>query len=321
VPLTTNASAPLSPIYAAFGQFMHNPPGKKLSVTTSQHTSSGKNNTDKLAMQFANATWRRVGVDEGAVKTVLAQVHQTQQAPAFEATLQTLMQQDGRVFANAQAVLQHKWAGNMVSLAFNRAPLKETGDIYHTGVNHHTGSPWEYRLRGVWLSLANFMQMCRQYPVMSTVVIAATSYFGGKYPFLGGASGLGIVGLAAGGIAHHELKAKQQGPGMSAEKANHYQTSGENLSALLLTMSGIDGIVEGAWQGVKAMHAPVAASATPLVQQAIRLWNGIKMTMPGGHPMGPRFVLGLLDNVLMPFNAMAKKLNGQKATEDKNSSV
>jgi hypothetical protein len=267
------------------------------------------NPIEDLANVYADATWRRVGVDERLVKRVFKTVHDRQAHDAFDQAVAQLARLDGYTYADAQAVLQAKWSSNMVSQAFNRAPLKEAADIYHQGVNPHRASPWEYRLRGFWLSLGNFMAVCRRYPLMSTLVIAATGYLGGKYPFLGGVSGLAIIGAAGAGIATNEHAAKTTAN--AKQKAHYYMESGENLSALVLTASGIDGILAGTWQGVKAMQAPLAVKRVQMLQWPERLWNGIKMTMPGGHHMGPRFVLGLLDNVLMPFNSLAKKLQHQ----------
>jgi hypothetical protein len=285
--------------HQAFGNFLNRPqPGVRPDLAD--------NPVEDLADAFADATWRRVGVNEAMVKRLFKTVHDRQQQPAFDQAVAKLARRDGRPFADAQSVLAHKWAGNMVSQTFNRAPLKETADIYHTGTNPYRATPWEYRLRGMWQSLANFMAVCRQYPVMSSLVIGATGYLGGKYPFLGGASGLAIIGAAGVGMAHSEQAANTSiNP---SHKAHFYKESGENLSDLVLTLSGVDGILAGTWQGIKAMKAPLLVKRANLVQSAVRLWNGIKMTMPTGQAVGPRFVLGLLDNVLMPFNSVAKNL-------------
>ena len=267
-----------------------------------------------LADVFADATWRQPGVNEHQVKRVLKFVHDRQEHAAFDAAVAQLARQDGRTFANAQTVLERKWLGNPVGNLFNQAPVKDAADVYLTGTNQHRAKPWEYRTRGMWLSVANFLDVCRQYPVMSAAVVAATAYLGGKYPFLGGASGLAIIGAAGTGIAQSEHQAKRAGN--NAEKAHAYKQSGENLAALLLTLSGIDGILAGTWQGVKAIQTgAVTASHPQVIQLAQRLWNGVKMTMPGGHHMGIRFVVGLLDNVLMPFNSVAKNLKNRDSKQ------
>lgn len=105
---------------------------------------------------------------------------------------------------------------------------------------------------------------------------------------------------------------------MDAEKAECYRASGENTAAFLLTMTGIDGVYQGAANGIKAFNkvTPVVDEAAQISGQlpglATRAKNAVMAEMPAGHDMSAstaiRFVLGLLDEALLLFNYLAEKM-------------
>jgi hypothetical protein len=263
----------------------------------------------QLSNQFANATWRMAGTNTVQVKEVLKKVHDSQSLPAFNKTLAATAWQEGRLLPNAVAVLNEELAGTEFSRLVKRASLLESMDALLYGKNSYRARPWDYRLLGAWSALTNFWDVCKQHPVMSSLVIGSVAYFGGKYPFLGGISGVGIMGWSGVAMAAYEHKASKNPGAMNTEKAEAYLESGENAMAFLLTASGGDGIVKGVLNGAK-----VFAEATNgvkaqgvLARWLLPLTQACKATMQEGEHVGLRFVVGLFDNVLLPFNWAAEQ--------------
>jgi hypothetical protein len=218
---------------------------------------------------------------------------------------------------------------------FKRAPRKEALDYLSVGRNTYRANSWDYRMYGMYRSLADFANVCRAHPVMSAGVIGSVAVLGGVFPFVGAVSGIAIMGWAGGFTLLHEIKAAKQGEKMNAEKAEHYQSSGENLAAFLLTASGIKGIKEGRKMGMDAWKGATEASRKTnnwVTRQGKGLSAAVKQIDPAAIPgflqtklaVKPHqgseqnlfdrflFVVGLFDNVLLPFNWLADKLSAQK---------
>ncbi|MDX2083822.1 MAG: hypothetical protein SFZ03_00335 [Candidatus Melainabacteria bacterium] len=263
-----------------------------------------------LAERFANATWRMPGIEVEDVQKIFSQVNQTRRWALFNQAAVQKAWMDGRPFHNVVEVVSQELAGNSLSRFFNRAPLLSCMDAWLYGQDTYRAKPSDYRLRGMWTSIADFLSVCKQHPVMSSVVIGSVGYFGAKYPFLGGASGALILAWSATASLLNEYRARHV-VGMTPQKAEYYRQSGENLMAFLLTLSGVDGIYKGVVNGLKAFRAVPAArsSAFAMDQLPLRLWSATKAKLKHGEETGIRFVLGLFDNVLLPFNALAEKLN------------
>jgi hypothetical protein len=264
---------------------------------------------NELSNQFANATWRMAGTNTTFVADALKKVHDSQSLPAFNKTLAATAWQEGRLLPSAVAVLNEELAGNGFSRLVKRAPLLESMDALLYGKNTYRGKPWDYRLWGAWSALTNFWDVCKQHPVMSSGVIGSVAYFGAKYPFLGAVSGVGIMGWSGVAMTAYEHKASKNPGGMNAEKAEDYLESGENAMAFLLTASGGDGIVKGVLNGAKVLEeAPTGVKAgSNLMQLGARVWRATKAQLDDGDHIGLRFVVGLFDNVLLPFNWAAEK--------------
>lgn len=310
-----------------------------------------RSKAQKLAKVFCDATMRqRIGSDEKKMLHVLKTVQKEGIRPEFEAAVVNDARRHGKIYHSASAIVQDELAGNFLERKFKNAPRKEALDYLRYGKNTYRATGWDYRLYGMYRSLADFTAVCKEYPVMSAAVIGSVAVLGGLFPFLGAASGVGIMGWTTLFTAKNEIEAAQKGEVMTPEKAAHYQASGENMAAFLLTASGMHGIKGGselgvsAWKGAAeakkganflSRHASgLKAAVTKVDENAIPQWasNGwakIKTSVKGQPkattPFGSAskksengvldwanrglFVVGLFDNVLLPFNAVADKIN------------
>jgi hypothetical protein len=306
-----------------------------------------------LAKAFCEATMgQRMGSDEKKMLHVLKAVQEEGVRPEFERAVINDARRHGKIYNSASAIVQDELAGNFWERKFKNAPRKEALDYLRYGKNTYRATGWDYRLYGMYRSLADFTAVCKEYPVMSAGVIGAVAVLGGLFPFLGAASGIGIMGWTTLFTAKNEIQAAKEGEVMNKEKAEHYKASGENIAAFLLTASGMHGIKGGTELGVSkwssaaklakqnnasfiTRHAKGFQSAVSAVdkkampQWAHNAWSKVKGKPPvtasfNGHaPKSENglidwanrglFVVGLFDNVLLPFNAVADKINHKPA--------
>ncbi|HEY9685856.1 MAG TPA: hypothetical protein V6C52_02645 [Coleofasciculaceae cyanobacterium] len=158
----------------------------------------------------------------------------------------------------------------------------------------------------------DFGLVCKARPVMSALVIGSVAALGHRYPFLGGASGVLIMAWSSVATLIHELLARKNTP-MNEVRAEHYIRSGENITAFLLTASGADGIWKGTINGLRAFRNTTGAlrELNPLSRWMKASWAATKSELQEEKMSlfeGFRFVAGLFDNVLLPFNWLADKL-------------
>jgi hypothetical protein len=290
----------ITPVLNAFHSF---------SANASLKQSNEVFNVSQAAEEFYKATLdMNFGTDLEVVKKVFKEVHQNNAQEAFDLAISKRAKADGHSIKNSIEVLEKKFNGFLKP--FMQVPRKECMDILLHGKNLYRSNAMEYRLRGMWTAISDFLTVCKKHPVMSGLVISSVGYFGGTYPFLGAISGILIMAWASAVILMNELKAKKI-PFMNAEKAEHYLQSGENIMAFLLTFSGVDGIFSGAKNGLS-----VFAKTTPKIQKSnfvnqlvMRSWNATISKLKHGEEVGLRFVIGLFDNVLLPFNSLSDQLN------------
>jgi hypothetical protein len=258
------------------------------------------------AEQFYQATLGMTGTDIEKTKAILKHAHQQGNLPALKQAIVQKARQEGFAVNDTLDILHHEFSNNALKRVFKAAPRQSVMDVYNTGQDQYRASKMQYRLFGMWRAIANFLTVSKQYPLMSGAIIGLVAHYGGKYPFLGAFSGVGILGWSGANMARQEWRAR--GPGMTAEKAEALVSSGENLTAFALTASGGDGIYKVMAESVNRLKA------APL--SAKNLFNIVGMQLNAHDAMGGlqslRFVMGLFDNVIPPFNAVANRLNGKK---------
>lgn len=286
-----------------------------------------------LAKAFCRATVEaRFGTDEKKVLHVLQRVNHKGLKPEFERLVLEEVRRHGKLFSSVQEMIQAEFAGNPFERRFKNAAYQEALDSWALGQNTYRGTGWDYRLYGMYRSVADFVAVCRQHPAMSAGIIGAVAFLGAKYPFLGGLSGLGIMGWGTAATVSSEVKAAQHPPRMDATKAEHYTASGENLAAVLITALGFHGIKDGTLLGkaaIQSVQAPTGQQRNPfhrLGQKALAAITATEQKYPGVVPHDQTgagkwvkttlFVSGLLDNVLLPFNWAADKLGATKKPLD-----
>jgi hypothetical protein len=268
-------------------------------------------NSRKAAEDFCKATLdTSFGTDLQTVKKVFKEVYENNAHASFDAAVAERAKQDGYSVNNAVEVLDRKFNG--ILKPFMQVPRKECMDILLHGKNLYRSTPMEYRMRGMWTAISDFLTVCKKHPVMSSAVIGSVAYFGGTYPFLGAISGIMIMAWAGAVTLINELKARKL-PGMDEKKAECYLQSGENIMAFLLTFSGVDGIYSGAKNGLSvfAKTAPDLKNMNAFNNILIRSWAAIASKLKHGEEVGLRFVVGLFDNVLLPFNALSERLQNK----------
>jgi hypothetical protein len=275
----------------------------------SGNTPSAFHTAEKLASDFYKATLDHTpGINVDEVKRIFAIVHQQNTHKAFDEAIVHKARQEGYLIKGAVHILDKKFSGLLKP--FMQVPRKECMDILLHGKNRYRSTPAEYRLRGMWTAIADFLTVCKKHPILSTSIIGSVAYLGGTYPFLGAVSGIAIMAWASAVTVFSELKAKHL-PVMNAEKAGHYVRSGENIAAFLLTFSGVDGIYKGAKNGVDIMAKSTALqhNTNGMAQYGVKTWHAISAKLKHGEEVGIRFVIGLFDNVLLPFNGLADRMN------------
>lgn len=252
------------------------------------------------------------------IQALLQQVHRKNGMPAFNQAVAQLAMADGKPYQNAQDLLIGELFHNPFKRFFKSATQKELLDNLKYGENRFSASSLEYRKLGMWNAVADFVAVCKQYPVMSAGVIGAVAYFGHRYPFLGALSGAMIIAWGAGASAIHEIKAALLPKQPSAQRADHYTRSGENMAAALITALGYKGIKNGNINGFEHAKekAALMTSASKLRKTASGSWAAVKATSTEKNKTNLieslLFVTGLFDNVLLPFNWLADRLKINK---------
>lgn len=265
------------------------------------------------AQAFYQATVQQKGTDETRLKEILQQVAQKNALPEFNREIARIAKQDKKPYRNARHIIEREYARNPFKAFFKSATRKELLDYLETGKNHFRPSGWEYRKLGMWNAVADFVAVCRQYPVMSSCVIGAVAWLGHKFPFAGGVSGIAIIAWGTVASAIHELKALAS-PKQSEARAEHHIKSGENMAAALITSLGYKGIRNGTINGLEHAREKVGvmSEASAVKKAASGMWTAVKATSKEQHKTTPLesflFVSGLFDNVSLPFNWAADKL-------------
>jgi len=294
----------------------------------------------RLADRFCSDSIRRFGADEHGMKLILKQVARQQLQPTFNVAVRNLALQQGLLVRDAGEVVDQELGGNAITRFFKKAPRQACHDYLDLGRNTHASTHWEYRRYGMYRSGSDFVGLIKRHPAVSLSVIAAVSYLGNRFPFIGAASGIAL--MAWGGIvsAVSEYKASKL-PYMNGRKAALYEKSGENLAAILLTMPGYHGIAEGMKGGVAQIKktANLPEHADSVFKYFNALWDATKLDKDSvsyrnwsqGRAENAKtkeqldleerqqsgwmnaanralFVAGLFDNVLLPFNWLADKL-------------
>ena len=268
----------------------------------------------QAALQFCQATLeKKHGCDEKAIQRICQAVHQQGLQQEFETRVEEQANSLGYPTLTVPEILEKKILHNPLLKPFKQADYKECLDYWQNGRNTFQVSPTEYRLSGMLRSFTDFFGMIKKNPAASVGVIGTVAYVGHKKPLLGALAGLAILVSSATSAVRNEIKARQI-PEMNERKAECYRNSGESFMAFLLTLTGADGIYQGAMNGMKTFSqvAPEVQQATQLPSMFLRAKNAILAEMPVGHDMSPftafRFVLGLFDEALMPSNWVAGKL-------------
>ncbi len=288
-----------------------------------------------LAREFCRATVEaHFGTDEKKVLQVLARVNRQGLKPEFEQAALDEARRHGKLFTSVPEMIEAEFAGNPFERRFKNAARQEALDYWASGQNSYRGTGWDYRLYGMYRSLADFVSVCKQHPAMSAGVIGAVAFLGAKYPFLGGLSGLGIMGWGSATSVASEIQAARHPQPMTEAKAAHYTVSGENIAAVLITALGMHGIKDGTMLGKAAIQSVQSSNtqkkANPLQafgQKAAAAITATEQKYPGVVPHDQTgagkwvkttlFVSGLLDNVLLPFNWAADKLGASQKSPDK----
>ncbi len=263
---------------------------------------------------FFAASVDRIGVQHGAVMKILKSVHRNGIQAEFREAVMAHMAAQKLPYQSVGQLLQHEYIGNPLTRIFKGAPYKEVQDALMTGHNTHRGSAMQYRAFGMWQSLSDFADVCKRYPVMSAGVIGAVAYLGHRFPFLGGASGILIIGWGLGASAFNEFKAATTHKQLPGLKAADYTASGENLVASLITGVGIKGIVQGSKNGweVASELQKESKITNAVLSKAKFAWDATKAEYKTHNKTSWfesfLFVSGLFDNVLLPFNWIADSL-------------
>lgn len=278
------------------------------------HSSNFHINIYKLANAFYH--YLVTQFNPSLLKHLLQGVHLKGVFPHFSKALSHIGSQNGTPIYSPQDLVELKYSKDIISKPFKQAERKELNDYVTHGKNTYSASNWEYRLLGMYTSLKSFVDMCKQYPLMSAGVISASAYLGHKYMFFGAISGIGIIAWGLGASVIHEWKA-QQAKSRPHEKAHHLIESGENIAAALITSIGVKGIKSGAINGFeRGKETAALAAKNGITSKWRQLWRGAKSAclarMKEEHKTTPiekvLFVTGLFDNVLLPFNWAAQKL-------------
>jgi hypothetical protein len=294
-----------------------------------------------LADKFCKATVEQIGADEQEMKKTLRQVTRLGLQREFDEEVRRLAwEKENKIVNGAADVVESELGGNTINRFFRGAPLQECRDIMRTGRNPYHVTPWQYRRYGMYRSVADFVDMCKKHPFISFPVIGAVAYLGDKFPYLGAASGLALMAWSVGASAVHEFQVRHH-RGMDATTAAHYEQSGENMAAFLMTIPGIHGIDEGVRAGRGAFKqvfsdsvnwknflpksltglkkATTLAKNSPEYTTAVQLGKSPERLEKEKNKKPDHwivrvikrglFVTGLFDNVLLPFNWVADQMD------------
>jgi len=294
-----------------------------------------KDEAMRMAVRFDRATLgRRVGANEHEMKLILRHVANQHLQSEFNVAVRNLALHRGILVRDAGEVIDRKLGGNFLTRFFKAPPRQTCHDYLEYGTGLHASTPWENRRYGMWRSGADFVGLCKRHPAVSFSVIAAVSYLGDRYPFVGAISGVALMAWGAVMSAINEYKAAFQ-PATDAQKAQFYEQSGENLAAILMTLPGYHGINEGIWAGINRFKAVMSDQRNPVLKVPQGAWKAISLDKhdPKFQTFTPHqettealsgktkkkrawvgwvnralFVTGLFDNVLLPFNWLADQL-------------
>lgn len=278
----------------------------------------------QLAQAFHQAVTRSKGLDHEAVKSIAEEVHRDSLYPAFAQAVAMVFRNAGEaVRSPLEAVQERQQAFNRFKRAMTGARMKSVEDFVATGQDRYRATPMEYRFQGMWDAMDTFLSACFQHPLLSMAVIGGVAYSGHRWPFWGAISGVAILAWSSMVSTFNEVKAARLPGPMTAEKAAHYHTSGENILAFLMTATGGDAIAKSFIHGKNVFVETVrAVNNGSLVSRA---WNATKTAFLS-HPSEEslqgagkarqifeqfRFLSGLLDNVLLPAIAFTDYLEGR----------
>lgn len=313
-------------------------------LTPEQRESIKREEAIRLADRFCKASIKRVGADEHEMQLTVKEVAHDGLSKDFNIAVRNIALQNGLFVSGAGDVIDRELGGNFLTRFFKVAPRKACHDYLELGRNPHSATPWEYRRYGMYRSGSDFVGLIKRHPAVSLSVIGAVSYLGDRYPFVGAASGVALMAWAAVMSAINEFKATQF-PSMNGPKSRCYEQSGENLAAIFLTLPGYHGINEGVRAGVnslknvtnstkttKRLNKPASSESKLEIGKIPKgLWHAVKLDkhskefaeFQAKHYPTPEgagqhvwadvanralFVAGLFDNVLLPFNWLADKL-------------
>jgi hypothetical protein len=251
------------------------------------------------------------GVDTDTVEATMLWLHKTKQLPAFNQALAHKARHEGYSFTSVQDVLREQYGGNALNQAVKEVPRKDAMALLYTGKKQYDYSPTDLRVRGAWMSLVHLTDIVKQYPVMASLLIGGGTLLSARFPFLGGLSGAVIMAVSGTEIVRNELKARAMPPAMTPEKAQCYQNSGSNITAFACTALGADDILKSLKVGGEAMATASQATGNPLLKLVQVPWAAITAKMHEGSHVGLRFLVGLVDNWVLPFDYKAKALAKQ----------
>jgi hypothetical protein len=302
------------------------PPQSRVSVqptSGSPKADSFHSQTHVLAKRFLEALYAKPRPNEPLLKEIFRFVYLQKMQDGFSRAVQKARIIQGAEPAEPLQLLREQYNSSWVRRTFKSSRLKSIEDRLLYGHNTYRGSANEYRLYGLYHAVKDFIDICKKHPLLSGTLIGLTAYASHLWPVLGGVVNVAILGYSFAAIALNEWKASLI-PKMNAEKARCYTMSGENFMGAAVTLPGADGIYKSIAQGVKVFTetAKGLSKATPTVQYM----NSAKAALFSQlteAPMGAfekfRFVVGLLDNVLIPFNTVSSKLEAKKRLQNNTS--
>ncbi|MDX2084156.1 MAG: hypothetical protein SFZ03_02060 [Candidatus Melainabacteria bacterium] len=273
-----------------------------------------------LALQFLAVLQAQPGLDEAALNGIFKAVHARPNGKhAFEQALAEVQTEQGISVRDPLALLtekqqQHPWRAWWQAASFqDLAALYATGECTTTGEARPQASAWEYRRLGVAHSVGEFAALLKNDPLPCAALMGGITWAGSRWPFLAALFGMGMLTASTVGLVRHERAARQHWPHLAeeapapltVEQAHHWEQSGQNLTALGLTLLGAKGIWESLTGGIKILKETLTASKT--VGGAATWLQGLKQMMLGADiaeadRLG--MVIGLLDDGLLPVVAL-----------------
>ncbi len=291
------------------------PPQENFTLRMTRHV------VDKMARQYVNLLAIGEFPDTQMLFPMFEYLYTRDAYPHFRSAVQTECRRLGRQPEEPLDMLRRVWNKRHINRIFRANELKALEDTLHLGRDTFRGTPGEYRRYGIWHAVSQFVGTLCKHPIVSAGIITAVAVSGYLWPFWGGLSGAVILGCATTSLVYSELRALTM-PHMNEKKAHLYINSGENLTDFVLTMSGIDGIGLSLLAGVKAFQETgrvmkTAGRVSRVLNQVKAAFlsnptsvvvNGVTQTSKRGAFQTFRFIIGLFDNVLMPFNSTTEYL-------------